>query len=146
MDQRRPLIAVVDDEPQCCRALARLLRTYGFDIVTFTEGLKFLAASASRLSDCLLLDLHMPDTNGFKILERVAARGLPVLVITGHDQPGNAERVRALGSLDYFLKPLDETQLLAAIRAAIERPPAHQPSRRRPLPTAARTAGERASS
>jgi FixJ family two-component response regulator len=122
MDETWPLIAVVDDEPKFCSALARLLKTHGFDVVTFTRGDDFLAACASRSPDCLLLDLHMPDTNGFEILERVAARRLPVLVITGHDQPGNAERVRALGGLGYFLKPVKETPLLDAIRAAIEHP------------------------
>jgi FixJ family two-component response regulator len=124
MDETWPLIAVVDDEPKFCSALARLLKTHGFDVVTFTRGDDFLAACASRSPDCLLLDLHMPDTNGFEILERVAARRLPVLVITGHDQPANAERVRALGGLGYFLKPVKETQLLDAIRAVIEHPPA----------------------
>jgi len=122
MPETRPLIAVLDDEPQFCRALARLLRTHGLDVVTFTHGDEFLATCASRLPDCLLLDLHMPDLNGFDILERVAARHLPVLVITGHDQPGNAERVRALGGRDYFLKPVNESRLLGAIRAAIQPP------------------------
>ena len=120
MDETRPLIAVLDDEPQFCKALARLLKTHGLDVVTFTRGDEFLAACESRLPDCLLLDLHMPDPNGFEILERVAARHLPVLAITGNDQPVNAERVRALGGLDYFSKPANETQLLNAIRAAIK--------------------------
>jgi CheY-like chemotaxis protein len=44
---------------------------------------------------------------------------VPALVITGHDQPGNAERVRALGGLNYLLKPVKEFQLLAAIREAL---------------------------
>jgi FixJ family two-component response regulator len=93
------------------------------DAVTFTHGDEFLAACESRLPACLLLDLHMPDLSGFEILERVAARRLPVLVITGHDQPGNAERVRASGGLDYFLKPVNESQLLNAIRAALKHSP-----------------------
>lgn len=122
MNETGPLIAVVDDEPKFCSALARLLKTHGFDVVTFTRGDDFLAACASRSPDCLLLDLHMPDPNGFEILELVAARRLPVLVITGHDQPGNAERVRALGGLGYLLKPVEETPLLDAIRAVIEHP------------------------
>ena len=70
----------------------------------------------------MLLDLHMPDFNGFDILQSLATLPtlVPVLVITGHDQPGNANRVRALGATDYLLKPLNETQLLAAIRKAVE--------------------------
>ena len=123
MKDTRPLIAVLDDEPRFCRALARLVKTYGFDVVTFTEGNEFLAACVSRPPDCLLLDLHMPGLNGFEVLESVAVRHLPVVVITGHDQPGNAERVRDLGALGYFLKPVKETQLLAAIGAAMEHPP-----------------------
>jgi len=116
------LISVLDDEPQFCKALARLLKTHGFEVVTFTRGEDLLAACTSRLPDCLLLDLHMPGLNGFEVLERIAGR-VPVLVITGHDQPGNAERVRALGASGYFLKPVNELQLLAAIRAAIDHPP-----------------------
>ena len=119
MNQTRLLIAVLDDEPQFCKALARLLKTHGFDVVTFTRGEEFLAASASRLPHCLLLDLHMPDLNGFEVLERIADRHVPVLVITGHDLPGSAQRVRALGALDYFLKPVNELKLLEAIRGAI---------------------------
>ena len=120
MDQIRPLIAVLDDEPQFSKALARLLQTHGFEVVTFTQGEKFLEACESRLPSCLLLDLHMPGLSGFEVLERIAARHVPVLVITGHDQPGNDQRVRALGGLDYFLKPVNELQLLAAIHAAID--------------------------
>ena len=122
MDRIRPLIAVLDDEPQFCKAVARLLKTHAFDVVTYTCGEVFLADCASRSPDCLLLDLHMPDLSGFEVLERSAARRIPSFVITGHDQLGNAERVRALGAVDYFLKPVNESQLVDAIRAAIDRP------------------------
>jgi FixJ family two-component response regulator len=124
MAETRRLIAVVDDEPKFCSALVRLLKTHGFDVVTFTHGNDFLEAFATQAPDCLLLDLHMPDPNGFEILERVAGRHLPVLVITGHDQPGNAKRVHALGGLAYLCKPLKEAELLDAVFAAIKQPPA----------------------
>jgi FixJ family two-component response regulator len=120
MDQTRALIGVLDDEPQFGKALARLLKTHGFEVVTYTRGEEFLEACASRLPNCVLLDLHMPGLSGFEVLERIAVRQVPAIVITGHDQPGNAQRVRALGGLNYFLKPVNESQLLAAIRAAID--------------------------
>ena len=119
MKQSRPLIAVLDDEPQFCKALGRLLMAHGFEVATFTRGEEFLEACASRLPDCLLLDLHMPGLSGFEVLERMAGRHVPVLVITGHDQLGNAVRVRALGAVNYFLKPVNGAQLLAAIRDAL---------------------------
>ena len=121
MTQTRPLIAVLDDEPQMCKALSRLLKTYGFEVETFALGVELLKACAARLPDCLLLDLHMPDINGFEVLDRLAGQHVrvPVVVITGHDQPGNADRVRALGAQEYLLKPLNESQLLTAIRKVI---------------------------
>jgi FixJ family two-component response regulator len=121
MIQSRPLIAVLDDEPRMCKALGRLLKTRGFEVVTYALGEELLAALASRLPDCLLLDLHMPGINGFDVLERLAAQHLPVpvVVITGHDQPGNAEQVRRLGAMDYLLKPVSEQSLLEAIAKTI---------------------------
>ena len=122
MVQPRPLIAVLDDEPKFCKALGRLLKTHGFEVELFELGDELLAACATRAPDCLLLDLHMPGINGFQVLERLAALRLPmpVIVITGHDQPDDAERVRALGAVDYLLKPLDESRLLAALGSVIE--------------------------
>jgi len=120
MQRIRPLIAVLDDERQFCKAVARLLKTHAFDVVTYTEGRTFLVDLELRSPDCLLLDLHMPDLSGFDVLERIAARRIPSFVITGHDQPGNAERARALGAADYFLKPVNESELVDALRAAID--------------------------
>jgi FixJ family two-component response regulator len=123
MDRTRTFIAVLDDEPQFCKALGRLLKTHGFEVEMFTLGEELLAACASRLPDCLLLDLHMPHINGFEVLERLAALRLrvPVVVITGHDQPGNADRVRALGACAYLLKPVNDQTVLDAIKFALDR-------------------------
>ena len=113
---------MLDDEPQFCRALARLLKTHQFAVETFSDGGAFLAARAGREPDCLLLDLHMPGLNGFELLERLAPHNQKVLVITGHDQQGNEQRARALGAAAYFLKPVNETLLLSAIRAVLNGP------------------------
>ena len=71
--------------------------------------------------DCLLLDLHMPGINGFDVLEAFRSRQIPVpvIVITAHDEPGTAERVRALGAAAYLKKPVDRDTLLAAIEGAV---------------------------
>jgi FixJ family two-component response regulator len=103
-----------------CKALKRLLTTHVYDVVT--SALCDLFTALVMLPDFLVLDLHMPGINGFDVLERFVAEAIrvPVVVITGHDRPACAERVRALGAVDYLLKPLDESQLLAAIRKAIK--------------------------
>jgi FixJ family two-component response regulator len=121
MPDTRSLIYVLDDEPQMCKALGRLLKTHGFEVVSFALGEDLLAACEARSPQCLLLDLHMSGINGFEVLERFAAQRMPfpVIVITGHDQPGNAERVRDLGAVCYLLKPLNESRLLGAIRSAL---------------------------
>jgi FixJ family two-component response regulator len=129
MKQTPLLIAVLDDEPEFCKALGRLLKSHGFGVITFAQGQEFLAACAVRLPNCLLLDLHMPGMSGFEVLERIATLRLkvPAVVITGHDQPGNAARVRKLGVVSYLLKPINDQAILNAINLALGHKPTSKP-------------------
>lgn len=124
-----PVIAVLDDEPRMRKALRRLLTTHGFRVEDYERGDEFLAELPKHPADCLVLDLHMPEVNGFDVLAAFAAQheATPVVVITGHDEPGTSERSRALGASAYLVKPVDELALLSAIRSTIS--PIH------PLPT-----------
>ena len=100
MSQTPPVIAVLDDEPQMRKALRRLLSTHGFRVEAYERGDDFLTALPSHPADCLVLDLHMPGVNGFDVLAALQSQGvaLPVIVITGHDEPGTAEHTRTLGA------------------------------------------------
>jgi FixJ family two-component response regulator len=120
MANRNKVIAVVDDEAKMCVALTRLLKSHGYDVESFASGDDVLKAVQSTPPDCMLLDLHMPRTTGFDVLGSMLSMQLevPIIVITGHDQPGNAERARGLGAKDYLLKPLDESVLVEAIQRA----------------------------
>jgi FixJ family two-component response regulator len=120
MTTKLPRLAVLDDETQMRKALCRLLRSHGFEVETYALGEDLIAAVADDELDCLVLDLHMPGMNGFDVLKALDARErkLPVIVITGHDEPQNAGRVRALGASAYLTKPLDASCLLAAIAQA----------------------------
>jgi FixJ family two-component response regulator len=120
MADRNKVIAVVDDETKMRRALARLLKTHGYEVAPFELGDDFLKAVQSDWPDCILLDLHMPRTTGFYVLEAMATMhvAVPIIVITGHDGPGYAERVRGLGAADYLLKPVHESVLVEAIQRA----------------------------
>ena len=93
-------------------------------VVTFTAGAAFLASLASgRRPDCVVLDLHMPETNGFEVQSRLAAEAtkVPVVVITGHDSPAAQQRAMAGGASAYLKKPVDARPLFEAVRAAAVR-------------------------
>ena len=131
VSEATPVIAVLDDEPQMRKALGRLLRLHGYEVALFENGQSLIGALAQGSLDCILLDLHMPGLNGFGVLHFLAGQPSrpPVIVITGHDEPGNAARATELGASDYLLKPVDEIPLLEAItrslteRAANDRRP-----------------------
>jgi len=112
------VIAVLDDEPGFRQALSRLLRSHDLKVQTFATAGEFFAAIRGQSFACLLLDLHMPGHTGLDVLADLKSRGqpVPVIMITGHDQPGSAATARELGAAYYLLKPLDETALLDALR------------------------------
>jgi FixJ family two-component response regulator len=121
MTTPKPIVAVLDDEPEMRKALRRLLIGLGFCVEEFADGKDFLAAVDSRPLDCLLLDLHMAEVSGFDVLEAFRSRKIrvPVIVITAHDEPGTEQQVRALGACAYLKKPVDRDALLAAIKTVI---------------------------
>ena len=123
MSQTPSVIAVLDDEPKMRKALRRLLSTHGFRLEDYKRGDDFLDALPSHPADCLVLDLHMPEVSGYEVLAALAALPVPtpVVVITGHGDPDTAERVFALGASAYLTKPVDESELLKAIREACGR-------------------------
>jgi DNA-binding response OmpR family regulator len=120
MPTAEPVVAILDDEPEMRKALRRLLTCRGFGVEEYERGEDLLAALSSHPLDYLLLDLHMPGINGFDVLQAVRSRQIPVpvIVITAHDEPGTAERVRGLGAAAYLKKPVDRDALLSAIAAA----------------------------
>ncbi len=112
---------MVDDDDSVRRALARLIRSLGFEAETYGCGEDFLASLSVRRPDCVVLDLHMPRVSGFDVQARMAQEHppIPIVVITGHDSPET--RVRALkgGASAYLCKPLDEQTLMDAIHGAV---------------------------
>ncbi len=116
-----PLLAVVDDDADVRVALTRLVSSAGFEVETFASGAEFLRSIEDHEPDCVVLDLHMPEMNGFDVQGALAIGhvGVPVVVITGHDTPESRARAVRLGAKGYLRKPVDADALLAAIGAAI---------------------------
>ena len=91
----------------------------------FEHPQALLTRLSARDQGCVVLDLHLPGLDGFAVQAALHRRGstLPVLVITGVDQPASRRRAMALGARGCLRKPVDGEQLLAAIGAAVRAGP-----------------------
>jgi FixJ family two-component response regulator len=121
MVKPRRRVAVIDDDPSVRKALQRLLRASDHDADAFASGQDFLESLPAAVPDCLVVDLQMPGMNGLAVQRELAQAGtrLPIVFITGHDEPGIRARCLAAGAGAYLRKPLDDKALLAAIEDAI---------------------------
>ncbi|MCX6923797.1 MAG: response regulator [Verrucomicrobia bacterium] len=119
------LIAIVDDDDGARIALRRFLRSARLNVEAFPSGAEFLKSLKTHLPDCVVLDLNMPQLDGFAVQARLAQAGirLPVVVLTGQDSAANRERALAGGASACLRKPADGQTLLDAISAAIAHPP-----------------------
>ena len=120
MDTSLPWIAVVDDEEPVRRAVLRLLRAAGLPAHGFAGGAELLAAPMQHPPYCVVLDLHMPDMDGYQLQQLLAVRmpGSAVIAVTGSHSDDTRQRMLRAGALAFLPKPADEEQLLAAIATA----------------------------
>lgn len=121
MDTHSVLVTVVDDEEPVRSGLTRLLRSAGYETSAYPSGAEFLDSLELRHPDCVVLDLSMPGMTGHEVQSRMAIAGVhvPVVVITGHETPGVRERALQAGATRFLRKPVDDSDLLSAIEAAI---------------------------
>ncbi len=119
-------MAIVDDEESVGRAIRRLLKSAGIDAVAFASGeafLKALHATPPYEPACVILDFQMPGLTGLDVQQRLSGSGLPVIIITAHDEPRVREQARAGGALAYLCKPFDELDLIDAVRSVLDGDP-----------------------
>ncbi|WP_207842012.1 response regulator [Williamsia soli] len=118
----RVRVLVVDDEPQILRALRINLNARGFDVTTASSGAGALTAAGQTNPQVIVLDLGLPDIDGFTVL--AGLRGwtdVPVIVLSARTD--SADKVQALdaGADDYVTKPFGMEEFLARLRAAVRR-------------------------
>ncbi|MEM7406320.1 MAG: response regulator [Pseudomonadota bacterium] len=125
MDQsdNRPRILIVDDEPSNLRILAAALDEE-YDLVVCTNGDEALSLACSEPApDLILLDVLMPDLNGFEVCSRLkadpATELIPVIFVTMIDDHINEERGFTVGAVDYVYKPIRSTLVRARVRVHI---------------------------
>lgn len=115
-------LLVVEDEPDMLLGLARALREEGYAVDTAADGEEGLFKAESVDYDAVVLDVMLPQLDGWEVLQRLRAnKKTPVLLLTARDR--SADRVRGLdiGADDYLVKPFDLPELLARLRALIRR-------------------------
>ncbi len=110
-------ILVVDDDASVCRALARLLRSYGYEVETFGLGAELLASGPPEDTLCLVTDVRMPGMGGVELVEQLhaAGRDVPAVFVTAHGTEGLRSLV--LQGAPILQKPVAAEQLLAAIES-----------------------------
>jgi FixJ family two-component response regulator len=113
-------VAVVDDDESLCRSFGRLLRTAGFQPITYSSAEAFLEDSKRPQFDCLVLDIQLGGMSGLELSRRltVARDGTPFIFITAHDEPEVRSQALATGCAGYFRKNDPGEQVLEAIKKA----------------------------
>lgn len=119
----KPTVFVVDDYPPVRRSISRLLCAAGFAVAAFASAEEFLARYDPAVSGCLVLDLAMPALNGLDLQSILAKAGslLPIIFLTGEGDISKCTHAMKRGASDFLTKPVNDEDLLAAVRAAIER-------------------------
>jgi FixJ family two-component response regulator len=111
-------IGLVDDDSSVRRAVARLLRTNGYDCVTYDSAEVALTDPALLQMDCIIIDIQLGGMNGFEFRDRLDALGvrIPSLFITAHIGPDLPGR---LGNRVLLVKPFGEDQLIGSIKSSM---------------------------
>jgi len=121
MKMDHPTVALVDDDPGMLRALRRLLRLEGLQVRPFASAEDFLRRGEMGDVDCLVLDVALPGLSGLELQERLERDGVgvPIVFLTGQGDIPMAVRAMKAGAVSVLNKPVDEADLMDAVRQAI---------------------------
>ena len=110
-------VGVIDDDPSVQRALRRLLRTAGYDVIVFASGSDFLAAEKVPRPICLVVDVRMPGMTGLDLQNTLAGtrQAVPMVMISGDADAPTVERALAGGAVAFLAKPVEAEALFDAI-------------------------------
>ncbi|MGI8718180.1 MAG: response regulator transcription factor [Lapillicoccus sp.] len=122
VEPRVPRLLVVDDDRKLVPLLERGLRFEGFEVVCAYSGAEAVAVSRQAAPDLVLLDIGMPDLDGFDVLRELRRHSdVPVVMLTAKDEVSDKVGALDLGADDYAAKPFAFDELLARIRAVLRR-------------------------
>jgi len=115
-------VLIIDDEKEICESIKIILEYEGYVVNSSTSALQGLKYLEENPVSCLLLDIQMPEMNGFEVLKKVREFNsqLSVIIISAHGSIENAIRATKLGAFDFIEKPIDRDKLLISVRNAVE--------------------------
>jgi len=123
MTEKDTVVFIIDDDPSVRKGLSRLLRSVGEAVETFSSAEEFLARKRFDGVGCIILDVQMPGLSGMDLQSELckAEYSMPIVFITGHgDIPMSVDAMRK-GAIHFLTKPIDDNDLLKAIREAIDK-------------------------
>ncbi|MDF2962990.1 MAG: DNA-binding response regulator [Paenibacillus sp.] len=115
-------VLIVDDDPHIREAMILHLRSEGFDMLEASNGLEALRFLEERRIDLVVLDIMMPEMDGWEFCRRLREeRDTPVLMVTAKGESSHKVRGFLLGTDDYLVKPFDPVELVLRVRALLRR-------------------------
>jgi two-component system response regulator FixJ len=118
------VVFVIDDDPSARKGLTRLLLTAGHNVRDFESANDFIIVVDPNVSGCLVLDARMPGLSGEELQAELKNRKiyLPIIVVTGDDDPETRKKAAKMKAVGFFRKPVDGTALLDAVNWALSAP------------------------
>jgi two-component system, OmpR family, response regulator len=122
-EQRPARVLVVDDEESITQLVSTVLRYEGFEVQCAADGRSAVSQAQEFRPDLVVLDVMLPDWDGFEVYRRLSAESaqLPVLFLTARDAPADRVHGLTLGADDYVGKPFSLEELVARVRAVLRR-------------------------
>jgi len=115
-------ILVVDDDPPSVKMICFLLREEGYDVISTDNGLAALELVDSQTPDLVVLDVMMPDLDGFEVCRRIRQKAdVPVIFLSAKGETVDRVTGLQLGADDYLAKPFEPAELLARVKAVLRR-------------------------
>lgn len=117
------VVLIIDDDADQADVLAHRLQSQGFQTLTATRGQSGLRLAQNEHPDLIVLDLRMPDIDGFTVCQQLADDSrtcdIPVMILSGMEHPEVVRRARSAGSRFYLRKPYDPNALLILVQNAL---------------------------
>ena len=124
MSQRLSLVLIVDDNPQNIKVLGNIIGKAGYDVAVAMKGTDALQLLETDLPDIILLDIMMPEMDGYELCSKIKAnpkfKEIPVIFLTAKRETDDLVRAFNVGAVDYVTKPFNAMELLMRVRTHVE--------------------------